>query len=128
MFSLIAAVKSSKLVKLASCSQHLSTQSRNMPAHVVLEPEGTTLVSNDEHDLLERLLPFTFAISGFRGKALSERGLLVHYKPQVPLLPTRWMHQYSSSVSDNHQQQPLQNYMAHHSAFNFIAPTRTRAF
>lgn len=57
----------------------------NMPAHVVLEPEGTTEAEANQHELLKQLLPFTFAISGFRGKPFTERGLIVHYKPQVCL-------------------------------------------
>lgn len=56
---------------------------KDMPAHVVLEPEGCTPAEPSQPELLKNLLPFTFAISGFRGKPFTERGLIVHYKPQV---------------------------------------------
>jgi hypothetical protein len=51
-----------------------------MGGNIIPEPAGAKVATNAE---TEELFPFTWNISQFRGRSIGERGLTVHYVPQV---------------------------------------------
>jgi len=51
-----------------------------MGHNLIPEPAGAQLATEAE---MADLFPFTWNISQFRGRSIDERGLIVHYKPQV---------------------------------------------
>lgn len=48
--------------------------------NLIPEPQGMALATVAE---MAELFPFTWNISQFRGRSIGERGLTVHYVPQV---------------------------------------------
>lgn len=60
--------------------------------NLIPEPTGSQLATEAE---MAELFPFTWNISQFRGRSIGERGLIVHYVPQVGscccLLGTGWV-------------------------------------
>lgn len=48
--------------------------------NLIPEPAGSQLATEAE---MAELFPFTWNISQFRGRSIGERGLIVHYVPQV---------------------------------------------
>lgn len=51
-----------------------------MGQNIIPEPAGVQLAGEA---VLREQLPFTWNISQFRGRSIGERGLMVHYLPQV---------------------------------------------
>lgn len=51
-----------------------------MGHNIIPEPAGAQLATAEA---VEQLFPFTWNISQFRGRSIEERGLVVHYVPQV---------------------------------------------
>lgn len=51
-----------------------------MGHNLIPEPDGVKLATDAE---VEELFPFSWNIAQFRGRRIGERGLLVHYLPQV---------------------------------------------
>lgn len=51
-----------------------------MGRNIIPEPAGAKVATDAE---TEELFPFTWNISQFRGRSIGERGLTVHYVPQV---------------------------------------------
>lgn len=51
-----------------------------MGHNLIPDPEGMQLATDAE---VEQLFPFSWNIAQFRGRCIGERGLTVHYKPQV---------------------------------------------
>lgn len=51
-----------------------------MGHNIIPEPAGVQLA---DEPVLQELFPFSWNISQFRGRRIGERGLIVHYLPQV---------------------------------------------